>query len=138
MSMSFGYGTAADKQEMISLIRKAVELVVTFFDTAEVYGPFTNEELVGEALAPYRGQGVIATEFGFDTTRHGQGRVMSTKTSLVVAANMGTHRAGEVLFHLCGNTEPLRDSIFIKGTTTRFVKIFLDSPLAGDRKPDAK
>src|SRR5438128_1405289 len=56
MSMSFGYGPAADKQEMISLIRKAVELGVTFFDTAEVYGPFTNEELVGEALAPFRGQ----------------------------------------------------------------------------------
>ena len=66
MSMSFGYGPAADKQEMISLIRKAVELGVTFFDTAEVYGPFTNEELVGEALAPVRRQVVIATKFGFD------------------------------------------------------------------------
>jgi len=66
MSMSFGYGPAADKQEMISLIRKAVELGVTFFDTAEVYGPFTNEELVGEALAPVRNRVVIATKFGFD------------------------------------------------------------------------
>jgi aryl-alcohol dehydrogenase-like predicted oxidoreductase len=65
MGMSFGYGPPADKQEMISLIRKAVELGVTFFDTAEVYGPFTNEELVGEALAPFRGQVVIATKFGF-------------------------------------------------------------------------
>ena len=65
MSMSFGYGPAADKQEMISLIRKAVERGVTFFDTAEVYGPYTNEELVGEALAPFRGQVVIATKFGF-------------------------------------------------------------------------
>jgi aryl-alcohol dehydrogenase-like predicted oxidoreductase len=55
MGMSFGYGPAADKNEMISLIRSAVELGVTFFDTAEVYGPFTNEELVGEALAPSRG-----------------------------------------------------------------------------------
>src|SRR5881409_21577 len=64
MGMSFGYGPAADKQEMISLIRKAVELGVTFFDTAEVYGPFTNEELVGEALAPFRGKVVIATKFG--------------------------------------------------------------------------
>jgi aryl-alcohol dehydrogenase-like predicted oxidoreductase len=65
MGMSFGYGPPADKQEMISLIRKAVELGVTFFDTAEIYGPFTNEELVGEALAAFRGQVVIATKFGF-------------------------------------------------------------------------
>jgi aryl-alcohol dehydrogenase-like predicted oxidoreductase len=67
MGMSFGYGPAGDKQEMISLLRAAVERGVTFFDTAEVYGPFTNEELVGEALAPFRGQMVIATKFGFDT-----------------------------------------------------------------------
>ena len=66
MGMSFGYGPAADKQDMISLIRAAVERGVTFFDTAEVYGPFTNEELVGEALAPFRKQVVIATKFGFD------------------------------------------------------------------------
>jgi len=65
MGMSFGYGPAADKKEMISLIRTAVERGVTFFDTAEVYGPFTNEELVGEALAPFRDQVVIATKFGF-------------------------------------------------------------------------
>ena len=77
MSMSFGYGPAADKQEMISLIRKAVELGVTFFDTAEVYGPFTNEELVGEALAPFRGQVVIATKFGFDCDSGQQGGVTS-------------------------------------------------------------
>ena len=65
MGMSFGYGPAADKQEMISLIRTAVERGVTLFDTAEVYGPFTNEELVGEALAPFRGRVAIATKFGF-------------------------------------------------------------------------
>ena len=65
MGMSFGLGPPADKQEMISLIRAAVERGVTFFDTAEVYGPFTNEELVGEALAPFREQVVIATKFGF-------------------------------------------------------------------------
>ncbi|HKQ06324.1 MAG TPA: aldo/keto reductase [Blastocatellia bacterium] len=65
MGMSFGYGPAADKQEMISLIRTAVERGVTFFDTAEAYGPFTNEELVGEALAPFRDRVVIATKFGF-------------------------------------------------------------------------
>jgi aryl-alcohol dehydrogenase-like predicted oxidoreductase len=65
MGMSYGYGPAGDQQEMISLIRSAVERGVTFFDTAEAYGPFTNEELVGEALAPFRGQVVIATKFGF-------------------------------------------------------------------------
>jgi aryl-alcohol dehydrogenase-like predicted oxidoreductase len=65
MGMSFGYGPPADKNEMITLIRSAVECGVTFFDTAEVYGPFTNEELVGEALAPLRDQVVIATKFGF-------------------------------------------------------------------------
>ena len=66
MGMSFSYGPPKDKQEMASLIRAAVERGITFFDTAEVYGPFTNEELVGEALAPYRSQVVIATKFGFD------------------------------------------------------------------------
>jgi aryl-alcohol dehydrogenase-like predicted oxidoreductase len=65
MGMSFGYGPAADRNEMVALIRSAVERGVTFFDTAEVYGPFTNEELVGEALAPVRGKVVIATKFGF-------------------------------------------------------------------------
>lgn len=74
MGMSFGLGPAKDKQEMISLIRSAVERGVTFFDTAEVYGPFTNEELVAEALAPVRDQVVIATKFGFnidaDGTQH--------------------------------------------------------------------
>ena len=65
MGMSFGYGPPKDKQEMIALLRAAVERGVTFFDTAEVYGPFTNEELVGEGLAPFREQVVIATKFGF-------------------------------------------------------------------------
>jgi aryl-alcohol dehydrogenase-like predicted oxidoreductase len=68
MGMSFGYGTIADKKEMIALIHQAVESGVTFFDTAEVYGPYINEELVGEALAPFRDKVVIATKFGFDTT----------------------------------------------------------------------
>jgi aryl-alcohol dehydrogenase-like predicted oxidoreductase len=74
MGMSFGYGPPKDKQEMISLLRKAVELGVTFFDTAEVYGPFTNEELAGEALAPFRGQVVIATKFGFKPASTGESR----------------------------------------------------------------
>src|SRR5213594_2232 len=65
MGMSFSYGPPADRQEMIALIRAAVERGITFFDTAEVYGPFTNEELVGEGLAPFRGKVAIATKFGF-------------------------------------------------------------------------
>ena len=74
MGMSFGLGPPADKQEMISLIRTAVERGVTFFDTAEVYGPFTNEELVGEALSPIRDQVVIATKFGFKPAASAEGR----------------------------------------------------------------
>ena len=74
MGMSFGYGPARDKQEMIALLRSAVERGVTFFDTAQVYGPFTNEELLGEALAPFRGQVVIATKFGFDFDDAGKQR----------------------------------------------------------------
>src|SRR6266700_3899921 len=74
MGMSFSYGPPPDKQEMISLIRAAVERGVTFFDTAEVYGPFTNEQLVGEALAPFRGQVVIATKFGWAPNPEDEGK----------------------------------------------------------------
>src|SRR6266540_5030659 len=72
MGLSFAYGPPVDKQAGIALIRAAVERGVTFFDTAEVYGPFTNEALVGEALAPFRGQVVIATKFGFSFLPDGQ------------------------------------------------------------------
>jgi len=72
MGMSFGYGPAADEQQMISLIRSAVERGIIFFDTAEAYGPFTNEELVGEALAPFHGEVVIATKFGFEFGPNGE------------------------------------------------------------------
>jgi aryl-alcohol dehydrogenase-like predicted oxidoreductase len=72
MGMSFGYGPPADRKQMITLIRTAFERGVTFFDTAEVYGPYTNEELVGEALAPIRDQVVIATKFGFKIDREGR------------------------------------------------------------------
>ena len=72
MSMSFGYGPPGDKQQMIALIRAAVDLGVTFFDTAEAYGPFTNEELVGEALAPLRQRVTIATKFGFKIDAEGR------------------------------------------------------------------
>ena len=78
MGMSYGYGPAGDKKEMIALIRKAIECGVTFFDTAEVYGPFTNEELVGEAIAPFRGQVVIATKFGIKIDSSGQ-QVMDSR-----------------------------------------------------------
>ena len=69
MNMSFGYGPGVDKQQAISVIRAAAERGVTFFDTAEVYGPLTNEEVVGEALAPFRHQVVIATKYGFRPCR---------------------------------------------------------------------
>jgi aryl-alcohol dehydrogenase-like predicted oxidoreductase len=72
MGLSFGYGPATDRREAISLIRAAVERGVTFFDTAEIYGPLTNEELVGEALEPFRGQVVIATKFGFKPATEGE------------------------------------------------------------------
>ena len=72
MGLSFGYGPATDRREAISLIRAAVERGVTFFDTAEIYGPLTNEELVGEALAPFRGRVVIATKFGFKPASEGE------------------------------------------------------------------
>jgi aryl-alcohol dehydrogenase-like predicted oxidoreductase len=74
MGMSFGLGPAADKKEMIALLRSAVEKGVSFFDTAEVYGPFTNEELLGEALAPFKGKVTIATKFGFKVSTDGSGK----------------------------------------------------------------
>jgi aryl-alcohol dehydrogenase-like predicted oxidoreductase len=79
MGMSFGYGPPADKQEMISLIRTTVDRGVTFFDTAEAYGPYTNEELVGEALAPLRDRVVIATKFGFEFDSDGQQRGLNSR-----------------------------------------------------------
>src|SRR6188474_2152098 len=69
MGLSFGYGPETNKADAIKLIRRAFELGVTFFDTAEVYGPFKNEELLGEALAPFRDQVVIATKFGFEQAK---------------------------------------------------------------------
>ena len=83
MGMSFGYGPAADRQEMIALIRAAVERGVTFFDTAQAYGPFTNEELVGEALAPFREQVVIATKFGFEFDRDGRQSGLSSRPEYI-------------------------------------------------------
>src|SRR6476646_3688170 len=82
MGLSFGLGPAVDKKEGISLIRAAVERGVTFFDTAEVYGPFTNEELVGEALSPFRGQVVIATKFGIKIDTSGQ-QVMDSRPEYI-------------------------------------------------------
>jgi aryl-alcohol dehydrogenase-like predicted oxidoreductase len=82
MGMSFSYGPPKDIQEMTDLLRAAVDRGVTFFDTAEVYGPFTNEELVGEALAPFRNQVVIATKFGFDISPHSDPRGMKGSPGL--------------------------------------------------------
>jgi aryl-alcohol dehydrogenase-like predicted oxidoreductase len=79
MGLSFGLGPAVDKQDAISLIRAAVERGVTFFDTAQVYGPFTNEEVVGEALESFREQVVIATKFGFDIDADGKTRGLNSR-----------------------------------------------------------
>src|SRR5215207_9873445 len=83
MGMSQSYGPAPGKQELIALIRAAVERGVTFFDTAQVYGPFTNEELVGEALAPFREQVVIATKFGFDFGSKGEQRGLNSRPEYI-------------------------------------------------------
>src|SRR3954453_99403 len=80
MGMSFGYGPAKDKQEMIPVIRAAFDHGVTFFDTAEVYGPFINEEVVGEALAPFRKDVVIATKFGFEPDPGNDGKWTATNS----------------------------------------------------------
>ena len=77
MGLHFGYGPATDKQEAIKLIRKAYELGVTFFDTAEIYGPFTNEDVVGEALAPFRNELIVATKFGFNIQNNAMARLNS-------------------------------------------------------------
>src|SRR5918996_4740368 len=92
MGMSYGYGPAGDKQEMISLLRTAVERGVTFFDTAEVYGPYKNEELVGEALAPVRDQVVIATKFGFAFDEQGRQTGLSSEPEHIRRAVDGSLR----------------------------------------------
>ena len=83
MGLDFGYGPATNRQEAIRVIRAAVERGVTFFDTAQVYGPFTNEELVGEALAPFRKQVVIATKFGFEFDRDGRQRGLNSRPEYI-------------------------------------------------------
>lgn len=82
MSMSYSYGVRPDRNEMIKLLRKAVEAGITFFDTAEVYGPYINEELVGEALEPFKGQVIIATKFGFDLSPEKDPRAMKGSSGL--------------------------------------------------------
>jgi aryl-alcohol dehydrogenase-like predicted oxidoreductase len=100
MGMSHGYGPAGDRQEMISLIRAAVDRGVTFFDTAEVYGPFTNEELVGEALAPFRGQVVVATKFGIKIDSTGQQVVESRPEQIKQSAEESLKRLRLESIHL--------------------------------------
>jgi len=90
MGLNFGYGPATDKQEAISLIRSAVDLGVTFFDTAEVYGPFTNEEVVGEALAPLRERVVIATKFGFNFDSNGKQTGLNSRPEHIKEAAEGS------------------------------------------------
>jgi len=92
MGLSFGLGQATDRGQAVALIRAAVERGVTFFDTAQVYGPFTNEELVGEALAPFRGRVVIATKFGFDFDDDGKTRGLSSRPEHIRRMTEGSLR----------------------------------------------
>src|SRR5215207_8031605 len=92
MRMSHDENPIPDKQEMISFLHAAVERGVTFFDTAQIYGPFTNEELVGEALAPFRGQVVIATKFGFEIDRDGQTRGLNSRPEYIRQMTEGSLR----------------------------------------------
>ena len=97
MGLNYHRGVPPDRNEMIALLRKAVEHGVTFFDTAEVYGPFTNESLVGEALEPFKGRVVIATKFGFDLGPGGSGGPNSRPDRI-------RHVAEESLKRVCGST----------------------------------
>lgn len=107
MSMSFGYGPPKDEQEMIRLIRFAVEQGVTFFDTAEAYGPYTNEELLGEALAPYRDEVVIATKFGFESGDPGKGMDSRPENIRAVAeASLRRLRTGRIDLFYQHRTDP--------------------------------
>src|SRR3954469_15405396 len=92
MGMSFGLGKPADKDDSIKLIRRAVELGVTFFDTAQVYGPYANEELVGEALEPVRDQVVIATKFGFDLEGGGRASGLDSRPETIKQGAEGSLR----------------------------------------------
>ena len=92
MGLSYGYGPAVDKQHGISLIRAAVERGVTFFDTAQIYGPFVNEELVGEALAPFRDQVVIATKFGFQYDEDGKENGLNSRPEHIRRMTEGSLR----------------------------------------------
>src|SRR5436190_12588227 len=124
MGMSFGYGPPKNKQEMIALLRKAVELGVTFFDTAEVYGPFVNEELVGEALAPVRDQVVIATKFGFAFDEQGSQTGLSSRPDSISAAvdgslrRLGVERIDLLYQHRVDPQVPIED---VAGTVAELV-----------------
>jgi aryl-alcohol dehydrogenase-like predicted oxidoreductase len=124
MSMSFGYGPAGDKQDMIALIRAAVEQGITFFDTAEIYGPFTNEVLVGEALAPFRDQVVIATKFGFDCDSGKPGELNSQPAHIrqVVEASLKrlkTDRIDLLYQHRVDPNVPIED---VAGTVKELIQ----------------
>ena len=114
MGMSHSYGPPKDKQEMTSLLHAAVERGVTFFDTAEVYGPLLNEELVGQALAPFRGDVIIATKFGFDLGGTGQG---TTYDELVIGNNVNFNNTS-LVFYLVNGYVPSNSDVFTIITST--------------------
>lgn len=119
MGMSFGYGPAGEKSEMIKVIRAAVEQGVTFFDTAEVYGPFTNEELVGEALAPFKGEVVIATKFEWKPGADGSGRCidLTNEKLMLLMKNVMTRKG-----------EPERGSVISQKSLATLIAEMIRSP----------
>jgi aryl-alcohol dehydrogenase-like predicted oxidoreductase len=142
MGMSANYGPPADRQAMIALIRTAVERGVTFFDTAEVYGPFTNEELVGEALAPIRSQVVIATKFGFDldpATRERRGGVNSRPEHIKAVVDASLKRLNTDVIdlfyqHRVDPSVPIED---VAGAV-KDLTLPARSGLSGSRRPEPR
>src|SRR5580658_5156789 len=122
MSISANYGPAADKNQGIQLIRSAHEKGVTFFDTAEVYGPFTNEELVGEALAPFRDKVVIATKFGFDMDAGGSLNSQPAHIRKVVEASLKRLKTDRVDLYYQHRVDPKVPIEDVAGTVKELIK----------------
>jgi aryl-alcohol dehydrogenase-like predicted oxidoreductase len=137
IGMSFGYGPPADKQEMINLIRTAIERGVTLFDTAQVYGPFTNEELVGEAVAPVREQVVIATKFGWDLEQAGALNSNPNYIRRTVEGSLQRLRTDtiDLLYqHRVDQNVPIED---VAGTVKEMIEEGKSSP-SGSRRPGCR
>src|SRR6266403_5309158 len=129
MGLSFGLGPAVDKKDGIALIRAAVERGVTFFDTAEVYGPYTNEELVGEALAPFRDKVAIATKFGFDNENGGTLNSQPKHIRKVVEESLKRLRTDRIDFYCQHRVDPNVPIEDVAGAIKDRLRIFVRSTL---------